>query len=59
MESEVQYWFNTKTGLVESGPQSLSLDRIGPFSSFDEAKRALQIIDERAKNIAADEELED
>ncbi len=59
MAQEVQYWFNTKTEMVETGPQSLSLDRIGPFDSFDEAKRALEIIAERAKRIAEDEELED
>ena len=59
MVEEIQYWFNTKTGLVEIGPQSLSLDRIGPFSSTEEAAKALQIIAERAKKIAEDEELED
>lgn len=59
MAQEVQYWFNTKTEMVETGPQSLSLDRIGPFDSFDEAKRALEIVAERAKRIADDEELED
>lgn len=59
MAQEVQYWFNTKTEMVETGPQSLSLDRIGPFDSFEEAKRALEIIAERAKRIAEDEELED
>ncbi len=59
MAQEVQYWFNTKTEMVETGPQSLSLNRIGPFDSFEEARHALEIIAERAKRIAEDEELED
>lgn len=59
MAAEVQYWFNTKTGLVETGPQSLSLDRIGPFESFEDAKNALEIIAERAKRMAEEEDLED
>lgn len=59
MAKEVQYWFNTKTGMVETGPQSLSLDRLGPFESFEDASRALEIIAERARRIAEDEKLED
>lgn len=59
MATEVQYWFNTKTGMVETGPQSLSLDRLGPFESFEHASRALEIIAERARRIAEDEKLED
>ncbi len=30
-----EYWFNTKTQEVEIGKQSLSLDRIGPFATFE------------------------
>jgi len=59
MGTEVQYWFNTKTGMVETGPQSLSLDRLGPFGSFEDASRALDIIAERARRIVEDEKLED
>lgn len=59
MAAEVQYWFNTKTGMVETGPQSLSLDRLGPFESFEDASRALEIIAERARRIAEDEKLDD
>lgn len=46
-----EYWFNTKTQEVEIGKQSLSLDRIGPFPTFEEAKRAPQIISKRAQDI--------
>ena len=54
-----EYWFNTKTGMVETGPQSLSLDRLGPFERFEDASRALEIIAERARRIAEDEKLDD
>lgn len=46
-----QYWYNTKTNLVEEGPQSLSIDRLGPFASFEEAKDAPLIIAERARRL--------
>lgn len=53
------YWFNTRTGQVEDGPQSLSIDRLGPFSSREEAARALEIIEERARKIREEDELDD
>jgi hypothetical protein len=59
MSEEVQYWFNTKTNQVEVGPQSISLDRVGPFASVAEASRALELIAERARKIREDEERED
>lgn len=55
MKDEVRYWFNTKTKQVEVGPQSLSLDRIGPFDSAAEAARALEIIADRARKIAEED----
>jgi hypothetical protein len=54
---KIEYWFNTKTQSVEVGMQSLSLERIGPFASFQEAEKALEIIAERAK-IAREEDKE-
>ncbi|MDP4756744.1 MAG: methionine aminopeptidase [Aquiluna sp.] len=59
MEPSREYWFNTKTNKVEVGPQSLSLDRIGPFSSETEAARALEVIAERARRIKEESERED
>lgn len=53
-----EYWFNTKTLQVEIGKQSLSLERIGPFDSLEEARRAPEIIAERAKRIR-DEDAEE
>jgi hypothetical protein len=56
---EKRYWFNTKTKSVEEGPKSLGLDRIGPFATYQEAIRAEEIVRERARAIAQDEERED
>jgi hypothetical protein len=53
-----EYWFNTKTNQVEIGKQSLSLERLGPFETFEEAKHALEIIALRAKALR-DEDAED
>ncbi|MDP4756327.1 MAG: methionine aminopeptidase [Aquiluna sp.] len=59
MEPSREFWFNTKTNQVEVGPQSLSLNRIGPFSSEAEAARALDVIAERARRINEESERED
>jgi len=56
---EKRYWFNTKTKSVEEGPKSLGLDRIGPFATYQEAIRAEEIVRERARAIAQEEERED
>jgi hypothetical protein len=57
-KSEIEYWFNLKTRAVEVGPQSLSIDRVGPFASESEAKNAEAIIAERAAKIRAEDEAE-
>lgn len=54
MSPEKQYWYNVKTGEVEVGPQSMSIDRIGPFGTHDEAENALATY--AARNRAWDEE---
>lgn len=51
-----EYWFNTKTNQVEIGKQSLSLDRLGPFASFEEARDALAIIARRAQALRIEDE---
>lgn len=53
-----EYWYNTFTGEVEHGPQSLAVDRIGPFASAEEAARALDIVRERSEKWA-EEDAED
>ena len=54
-----EWWYNSKTGDVEEGAQSLALDRDGPFKSREEAAKAPEIIAERARKWAEDEAAED
>ena len=49
------YWYNTRTGEVEDGPQSLSVDRVGPFATREEAANANEIIAERARKWAEED----
>ncbi|HLU64552.1 MAG TPA: methionine aminopeptidase [Protaetiibacter sp.] len=53
-----EWWYNHKTGEVEEGPQSLGVDRDGPFATREEAARAPEIAAERARAWAAEEEAE-
>lgn len=53
------YWYNTRSGAVEEGPQSLSIDRLGPFATREEAAKAPEIIAERARKIREEDELDD
>lgn len=46
---EQEFWFNTKTGEVEVGKQTLAVYRIGPFSSREEAQKAYEILKSRAE----------
>ncbi|MEN9342638.1 MAG: hypothetical protein RIR24_225 [Actinomycetota bacterium] len=48
-EQAKEFWFNTQTKSVEIGKQSAAVYRIGPFASFEEASKALQIIEARTK----------
>lgn len=54
---KVEYWFNLKTRSVEEGLMSLSLERIGPFSSREEAERGPEIVAQRAKALRDEENL--
>lgn len=47
-EEQTEYWFNTRTGQVEVGKQTLALYRLGPFKTRQEAERAPEIIAQRA-----------
>ena len=50
-----EYWYNTRTGRIERGPQSILSDRIGPFATEAEAARAPQVVEERAAAWAREE----
>lgn len=58
-EPRTEWWYNSRTGQVEEGPQSLATDRIGPFQTREEAERAPEIVAERARKWAAEEAAED
>jgi len=56
---EQKYWYNLKTGEVEHGPQSLGIDRAGPFDTAEEAANAPEIIRERSREWAEEDARED
>lgn len=58
-ERQTEWWYNSRTGQVEEGPQSLAADRIGPFETREEAERAPEIVAERAREWAAEDAAED
>jgi hypothetical protein len=41
-DTEHQFWYNMRTGKVEQGLQSQSIDRVGPFETEVEASHALE-----------------
>ena len=54
----IEWWFNTRTQEVEEGPQSLFVDRLGPFATREEAGRANEIVAARAREWAAEDAAE-
>lgn len=58
-EVDDTYWYNTRTGEVEQGPQSLGNDLLGPFATRQEAARALEIVNERARKWAEEDAADD
>lgn len=58
----MQYWYNTKTGQVESEideQRARSADLLGPYGNADEATRALEIAREKTKRWDEQEQDED
>lgn len=58
-DPEDTFWFNTKTGEVEHGKQSLSIHRLGPFETREEAEHAPEKLQERAREWAEEEAAEE
>jgi len=58
-DTEQQYWYNMRTGAVEKGLLSPSIDRVGPFSTFDEATRALDKLRSNSAKWAEDDAADD
>lgn len=59
IDPEETYWFNTRTGEVEEGMQSLALYRVGPFGTRREAEHALEKLAKQAKAWNDEEDEED
>ncbi len=58
-DPEESFWYNSRTGEIEVGAQSLGIDRVGPFRTREEAERAPEIIAERARKWAEEDAAED
>jgi hypothetical protein len=54
-QDDEKYWYNFKTGQVEKGFKSPSIDRAGPFDSESEAARAPDVLRERSRAWAEEE----
>ncbi|MEN9751553.1 MAG: hypothetical protein RLZZ600_600 [Actinomycetota bacterium] len=54
-----KYWYNSRTGEVEYGMLSPSVDRIGPFDSQTEAAAAPALLRDRAEAWAREDEERD
>ena len=50
-----RYWYNMKTGEVEFGFESPSVDRVGPFDTREEAEHALEKLRANSEAWDADE----
>lgn len=47
---EVEYYFNTRTHMVEKGRQSSWEHLMGPYATADEASRAFEIARKRSQS---------
>ncbi|MFD4419898.1 SPOR domain-containing protein [Agromyces sp. NPDC058484] len=56
---EHMFWYNLKTGEVEQGFESPSVDRVGPFETHAEAERALEILRANSAKWAEEDAAED
>ena len=52
-----EWYYNIRTKEVEEGPQSIASELDGPFKTREEAERAPEIIAERARKWAEEEEV--
>ncbi|MGG7464016.1 MULTISPECIES: SPOR domain-containing protein [unclassified Plantibacter] len=58
-EPSEQYWYNVKTGAVEFGYASPSVDRVGPFETQEAAAHALEKLRENSAKWAEEDARED
>lgn len=55
---EDKYWYNFSTGAVERGFESPAIDRAGPFDTAEQAANAPQLLAQRSREWAEDDERE-
>ncbi|UQN16012.1 MULTISPECIES: SPOR domain-containing protein [Gulosibacter] len=58
-EQQPEFWFNTRTGEVEEGKQSISSERLGPFPTREDAAHANDKLAENARKWAEEDARED
>lgn len=54
-----EFWFNTSTGEVEEGQQSLASQLVGPFPTREEAAKAPERLQANARKWAEEEAAEE
>jgi hypothetical protein len=54
-DTEHQFWYNMRTGEVEQGFQSPSINRVGPFATHEEATHALEKLRENSAKWAEED----
>lgn len=59
MSDADKYWYNLVTGKVEKGFESPGVDRAGPFDTAEEAARAPELMRERSREWAEEDEQAD
>ena len=57
-QAESKYWYNIRTGEVEFGFESPSIDRVGPFDSKEQAAQALATLRSNSERWAAEDAAE-
>ena len=50
-----KWWYNSRTGETELGPQSNSIDRVGPFDTQAEAAHAPEKLRQNSEKWAAED----
>ncbi|RWZ61459.1 SPOR domain-containing protein [Labedella populi] len=58
-DDDKKYWYNLRTGAVEHGFLSPSVDRAGPFDTEQEAAKAPEKLRENSRRWAEEEAAED
>jgi hypothetical protein len=58
-DDDKKYWYNLRTGAVEHGYLSPSVDRAGPFDTEQEALRAPDKLRENSRRWAEEEAADD